>query len=85
MAVADEAEKAIHDVLKIYVEHGDIESYRITEAGKVEAKLTEKGEDFIDVMGEFFDSFTQEELEINELAVAAQVIRAIRPQPMNPS
>jgi hypothetical protein len=59
----DEAtEQAIRRMLDMYVETGDVVSYHITGAGKIEARLTEKGEIFIDFMGEFYDSFTEESL-----------------------
>lgn len=64
---------------------GDVLSYTIHESGRIEANLSEKGEQSIDFMCEFFDSFTGEELVINFFKVGSEVYHAIRPSPTNPS
>jgi hypothetical protein len=47
--------------------------------------LSEKGGEFIEFMNEFFSSFTEDELEMSDLHVAAEVYRSIRTQPLNAS
>jgi hypothetical protein len=78
-------EPIMREILDSLVERGDMISYTVDDTSKIEATLSEKGGEFIEFMNEFFSSFTEDELEMSDLHVAAEVYRSIRTQPLNAS